>query len=231
MATSNNDELAPVWQTARNKRPKPAVKPAAKPATSKRATRRPAATTRDSDVGERKLPIKAAMRLANVFLSRLGPDETEATIKTHLETTLKLDVKVELCKLSNTQSSFHITSVCANPSVFMADDIILWPVGVYRRWWRKQRTESTNTETPVETAGIPQTAAPVDSETAMKTVYNRFNVIDPDNVDTCTSYCNGAACNKLQLQGVTESYHREAPWSSGMTLALDAALSVFRMRQ
>ena len=81
----------------------------------------------------------------------------------------------------------------------MADDI--WPVGVYRRWWRKQRTESTNTET----AGIQQTAAPVDSETAVKTavtlqveapvdndndtvttaIYNRFNVIDPDNVDTC----------------------------------------------
>ena len=139
MATGNNDELAPVWQAARNKRPKPAVKPAA----SKGATRRPAVTTRNSDVGGRKLLIKAAMRLANVtvFVSRLGPDETEATIKTYLETTLKLDVKVELCKLSNTQSSFHITSECPNPSVFMADDI--WPVGVYRRWWRQQRTEYT----------------------------------------------------------------------------------------
>ena len=149
VATGNNDELAPVWQTARNKRPKPAVKP---PAASKRDTRRPAVTTRNSDVGGRKLPIKAAMRLANVFVSRLGPDETEATIKTYLETTLKLDVKVELCKLSNTQSSFHITSVCPMPSVFMADDI--WPVGVYRRWWRQQRTESTDPDTSVNTAGI-----------------------------------------------------------------------------
>ena len=74
VTTDNNDELAPVWQTARNKRPKPAVKPAAKPAASKRAAKRPAATSRNSDVGERKLPIKAALRLANVFVSRLGPD-------------------------------------------------------------------------------------------------------------------------------------------------------------
>ena len=96
VTTGNNDELAPVWQTARNKRRKHAVKPAAKPAASKRAAKRPAATSRNSDVGERKLPIKAALRLANVFVSRLGPDETEATIKTYLETTLKLDVKVEL---------------------------------------------------------------------------------------------------------------------------------------
>ena len=35
VATGNNDELAPVWQTARNKQPKPVAKPAA----SKRITR------------------------------------------------------------------------------------------------------------------------------------------------------------------------------------------------
>ena len=86
------------------------------------------------------------------------------------------------------------------PSVFMADDI--WPVGVYRRWWR-QRTESTDPDTSVNTAGNPQMAALVDPETAVKTAVtlqvaapvdndsvivttaNRFNVIDPDNVDTC----------------------------------------------
>ena len=82
----------------------------------------------------------------------------------------------------------------------MADDI--WPVAVYRRWWRQQRTESTDTGTSVKTAGIPQMAAPVDPETAVKTAVtlqaapvendsatvktaNRFNAIDPDNVDTC----------------------------------------------
>ena len=88
------------------------------------------------------------------------------------------------------------------PSVFMADDI--WPVGVYRRWWRQQRTESNDPETSVKTAGNPRMAAPVDPETAVKTAAtlqvaapvdndgatvttaNRFNVIDPDNVDTCS---------------------------------------------
>ena len=162
VTTDNNDELASVWQTARNKRPKPAVKPAAKPAASKRAAKRPAATSRNSDVGERKLPIKAALRLANVFVSRLGPDESEATIKRYLETTLKLDVKVELCKLSETQSSFHVTSLCPNPSVFMDDD--LWPVGVYRRWWRQHRSASTDEETAVRTADTQHVAAPVDND-------------------------------------------------------------------
>ena len=47
VTTGNNDELAPVWQTARSKRPKPALKPAAKPAASKLAAKRPAATSRN----------------------------------------------------------------------------------------------------------------------------------------------------------------------------------------
>ena len=183
VTTGNNDELAPVWQTARNKRPKPAVKPAAKPAASKRAAKRPAATSRNSDVGERKLPIKAALRLANVFVSRLGQYETEATIKTCLETTLKLDVKVELCKLSETQSSFHVTSLFLNPSVFMDDD--LWPVGVYRRWWRQHRSASTDEETAVRTADTQHVAAPVDNDSSTVTTptANRFSAID--NVDAC----------------------------------------------
>ena len=96
--TSANDgktSTEPEWQTVASKRPKPQVKPR-KPAVMKR---RPAACAHKEDVvgNERKLPIKAAMRFANVFASRLDPNESESTIKNYLESTLKLDVKVELC--------------------------------------------------------------------------------------------------------------------------------------
>ena len=42
----------------------------------------------------RNLPIKAAKRFANVFVARLDPNESEISIKRHLESTLKLDVTV-----------------------------------------------------------------------------------------------------------------------------------------
>ena len=75
----------------------------------------------------RNLSIKAAKRFANVFVARLDPNENEVSIKRHLESTLKLDVTVELCKQSDSQSSFHLSCLCPDPSVFMSDD--LWPEG------------------------------------------------------------------------------------------------------
>ena len=73
----------------------------------------------------RNLTIKAAKRFSNVFVARLDPNENEVTIKRHLDSTLKLDVTVELCKQSDSQSSFHLSCLCPDPSVFMSDD--LWP--------------------------------------------------------------------------------------------------------
>ena len=37
----------------------------------------------------------------------------------------------------DTYSSFHITSVCEDPSVFMKDD--LWPERAFVRWWREAK--------------------------------------------------------------------------------------------
>ena len=112
----------------------------------------------------RNLPIKAAKRFANVFVARLDPNENEVTIKRHLELTLKLDVIVELCKQSDSQSSFHLSCLCPGTSVFMSDD--LWPEGTYLRWWRqpkpKLRTGSTDTT-------VQQGAAPVEISPAADT--------------------------------------------------------------
>ena len=106
----------------------------------------------------RNLTIKAAKRFANVFVARLDPNENEVTIKRHLDSTLKLDVTVELCKRSDSLSSFYLSCLCPDPSVFMSDD--LWPDGTYLRWWRqpkpKSRTGSTDTT-------AQQGAAPVES--------------------------------------------------------------------
>ena len=40
-------------------------------------------------------------------------------------------------------------------------------------------------ETAVKTAVTLQVAAPVDNDSVIVTTANRYNVIDPDNVDTC----------------------------------------------
>ena len=112
----------------------------------------------------RNLPIKAAKRFANVFVARLDPNENEATIKLHLESALKLDVTVELCKQSDSQSSFHLSCLCPVPSVFMSDD--LWPEGTYLRWWRqpKPKLRTCSTDTTVQQGAAPVEISP-DSDT------------------------------------------------------------------
>ena len=80
------------------------------------------------------LSIKAAKRFASVFVSCLDTTVNESSLKQYLESTLKLDVTVELCRLSSSQSSFHLTCVCPDPNVFLAED--MWPYGTYIRWWR-----------------------------------------------------------------------------------------------
>ena len=116
------------WQTVPQKRRKDATKPdkgrpaTAKPTTSTRRTNKLVIIRRATDLG-----IKAAKRLANVFVSRLDTEVSESSLERYLESTLKLDVTVKLCRLSSSQSSFHLTCVCPEPNVFMAED--LWPDG------------------------------------------------------------------------------------------------------
>ena len=163
------------------------VKPR-KPAVMKR---RPAAGAHKEDVvgNERKLPINAAMRFASVFVSRLVPNESESTIKNYLESTLELDVKVELCKLSNTQSSFHIACLFPNPTMFISDDP--WPEGMYRRWWRQPRVKSDTAAksdnavqqvaAPIANVTITPTPAVSSSDVTLARTDN--NSIAPHNVD------------------------------------------------
>ena len=101
------------------------------------------------------LSIKAAKRFASVFVSRLDTDVSESSLKRYLESTLKLDVTVELCRLSSSQSSFHLTCVCPEPNVFLAED--LWPDGTYVRWWRQPKPASNPSNAqvnPVSTSAV-----------------------------------------------------------------------------
>ena len=104
------------------------------------------------------LSIKAAKRFANVFVSHLDTDVSESLLNRYLESTLKLDVTVELCRLSSSQSSFHLTCVCPEPNVFVAED--LWADGTYVRWWRQPK-QATNPDSsqlnPVSTTAVNTT--------------------------------------------------------------------------
>ena len=73
-------------------------------------------------------------RWVNVFVSRLDPDFTVLDLKSHLDSSLTLDVVVEQVKSTTTYSSFHITCNCPLPKVFLS--AMLWPEGAYVRWWR-----------------------------------------------------------------------------------------------
>ena len=111
------------------------------------------------------LSIKAAKRFANVFFSRLDTDVSESSLKQYLESTLNLDVTVELCRLSSSQSSFHLTCVCPEPNVFLAED--LWPDGMYVRWWRQPKKstnrDSVSTTSENTTVSIQPTLSVTDS--------------------------------------------------------------------
>ena len=157
------DSSGPEWQTVQARIMTAVTKP--NNVVRQRAPRQPSQqqpmvskSKKGAVIGKaRNLPIKAAKRFANVFVARLDPNENEMSIKRHLESTLKLDVTVELCKQSDSQNSFHLSCLCPDPSVFMSDD--LWPEGTYLRWWRqpkpKLRTGSTDTT-------VQQGAAPVE---------------------------------------------------------------------
>ena len=105
--------------------------------TRKRRGREP--RKRKEIIGSAKnLPIRAAkpmLRVADVFASRLDPQLTACDLHNYLVGKLHIEVDVELVKVTEYLSSFHVYSQCSQPNVFMSAD--LWPEGAYVRWWGK----------------------------------------------------------------------------------------------
>ena len=91
------------------------------------------------------LPIRAAkpmLRVADVFVSRLDPQLIACDLQHYLVGKLHIEVDVELVKVTEHLSSFHVYSQCSQPNVFMSAD--LWPEGAYVRWWGKTPRQSQN---------------------------------------------------------------------------------------
>ena len=96
------------------------------------------AASKGSDTAPLKT-VNSRLRFANVFATRFDPDVTDEQLLGYLKKRLPgQDLKVETVPTRyNTYASFHITSKCQDPSVFMNCD--LWPKGAYVRWWRENR--------------------------------------------------------------------------------------------
>ena len=77
------------------------------------------------------------LRFANVFATRFRPDVTPEGLLNHLTRKLKVDMKVEpVTTKYGGYRSFHITSQCKDPTIFMQEDV--WPANIQVRWWRKE---------------------------------------------------------------------------------------------
>ena len=97
-----------------------------------RKERKPSSRKRAGVIGcAKELPIRAAknamLRYANVFVSRLDPDLSACDLEEYLVGRLNIEVNVETVKATEYLSTFHVTSQCRQPEVFMSAD--LWPEG------------------------------------------------------------------------------------------------------
>ena len=93
----------------------------------------------------KNLPIRAAkpmLRVADVFVSRLDPQLIACDLQNYIVGKLHIEVDVELVKVTEHLSSFHVYSQCSQPNVFMSAD--LWPEGAYVRWSGKTPRQSQN---------------------------------------------------------------------------------------
>ena len=55
----------------------------------------------------------------------------------YLLDTIHVRPTIEMVKVTDHYSSFHITSECRDPSVFL--DANIWPEGSLVRWWRDKK--------------------------------------------------------------------------------------------
>ena len=70
----------------------------------------------------KNLPIRAAkpmLRVADVFVSRLDPQLIACDLQNFLVGKLHIEVDVELVKVTEHLSSFHVYSQCSQPNVFI----------------------------------------------------------------------------------------------------------------
>ena len=92
-----------------------------------RKERKPSSRKRAGVIGcAKELPIRAAknamLRYANVFVSRLDPDLSACDLEEYLVGRLNIEVNVETVKATEYLSTFHVTSQCRQPEVFMSAD-------------------------------------------------------------------------------------------------------------
>ena len=71
------------------------------------------------------------MCFADIFVSRLDPQLIACDLQSYIVGNLHIEVDVELVKVTEYLSYFHVYSQCSQPNVFMSAD--LWPEGAYVR--------------------------------------------------------------------------------------------------
>ena len=94
--------------------------------------------------------IKASMRYANVFVSRLDPKVSCEDLCAYLQDIIQVRPTIEAVKVTDHYSSFHITSECRDPSVFL--DANIWPEGSLVRWWRHKKDPASTSRVPSDTS-------------------------------------------------------------------------------
>ncbi len=98
-------------------------------------------------------------KFASVFVTRFMQNLDQEVLQRYLQEKLKFDVKCEkiVTRISRF-ASFHITTECPDPKVFMEPDI--WPDCAYVRWYYKPRKpRNLAAVVPPVAAAVPGTAA------------------------------------------------------------------------
>ena len=94
--------------------------------------------------------IRASMRYANVFVSRLDPQVSCEDLCAYLQDIIQVRTTIEAVKVTDHYSSFHITSECGDPSVFL--DANIWPEGSLVRWWRHKKDPASTSRVSSDTS-------------------------------------------------------------------------------
>ena len=63
--------------------------------------------------------IRAAKRIANIFVTRLDPDLSCDELAVYIEQTLSIRPTVERVKATSSYASFHLTCECQDPAVLL----------------------------------------------------------------------------------------------------------------